>query len=79
MMKAMTEFFDMEVRQTERYLKSELCKTEKEKRDAVWYATQRCLGVAHFIQTCPNGLTFAEVEPHYEATREKLENLLETS
>ena len=78
MMKAMIEFFDMEVRQTERWLKSEWCQPNKEKRDSVWYATQRCLGVAQFIQTCPNGLNFAEVEPHYEATRKKLENLLET-
>ena len=76
MKKAMTDFFDMELRQTERYLKSEWCKTDKEKRNSVWYATQRCLGVAQFIQTCPNGLEFSEVEPHYEKVRKDLENLL---
>ena len=76
MKKAMTDFFDSELRSTERYLKSEWCKTEKEKRDSVWYATQRCLGVAQFIQTCPNGLNFSEVEPHYEKVRKDLENLL---
>lgn len=76
MKKAMTEFFEMELRQTERYLQSEWCKTEQDKRNSVWYATQRCLGVAQFIQTCPNGLSYEEVEEPYEKVRKDLENLL---
>ena len=76
MKKAMIEYFEQEVRQTERWLKSEWCKTDKEKMDSVWYATQRCLGVAQFVQLCPNSLTFQEVEGPYEDTRKKLENLL---
>lgn len=76
MKQAMIDFFDSELKSTERYLKSEWCKTDKEKRDSVWYATQRCLGVAQFIQTCPSGLSYAEVEQAYEKVRKNLENLL---
>lgn len=76
MIEKITEFFEMEIRQTERWLKSEWCRTPKERTDSVWYATQRCLGVAQFVQTACD-VTFEEVEPLYEATREKLEKLLE--
>ena len=76
MKKVMIDFFNMELQQTEQYLKSEWCKTDREKRDSVWYAIQRCLGVTQFIQTCPNGLEFSEVEPLYEKVRKDLENLL---
>lgn len=76
MKKAMTEFFALELKQTERYLQSEWCKTPQDKSNSVWYATQRCLGVAQFIQTCPNGLDYSEVEPLYEKVRKDLENLL---
>ena len=76
MEKAMMLFFEDEVKQTERWLKSEWCKTDKDKRESVWYAIQRCLGVAQFVQTIPGGLSFQEIEAHYEATKEKLENLL---
>ena len=78
MKEAMKEYFDSEFKQTERWLKSEWCKTPKDRMDSVWYATQRCLGVAQFVQTCPNGLTFEEIETPYEEVRKKLENLLET-
>lgn len=76
MKKAMIDFFNKELQQTEHYLNSKWCKTDKEKRDSVWYAIQRCLGVAQFIQTCPNGLESSEVEPLYEKVRKDLENLL---
>lgn len=76
MEKAMKLFFEDEVKQTERWLKSEWCKTDKDKRDSVWYAIQRCLGVAQFVQTIPGGLNFDEVGACYEATKEKLESLL---
>ena len=76
MKKAMINFFNKELQQTEQYLKSKWCKTYKEKCDSVWYATQRCLGVAQFIQTGPNGLEFSEVEPLYEKVKKDLENLL---
>ena len=76
MIEKITEFFEMEVRQTERWLGSEWCKTPKEKSDSVWYATQRCLGVAQFVQTACD-VAFEDIEPLYEATRKKLENLLE--
>ena len=79
MKKIMIDFFNRELQQTEHYLKSKWCKTDKEKRDSVWYATQRCLGVAQSIQTCPNGLEFSEVEPLYKKVRKDLENLLTNS
>lgn len=75
MIEKITEFFDMELRQTERWLKSEWCKTDKEKRDSVWYATQRCLGVAQFVQTACD-VSFEDIEPIYEKVKKDLENLL---
>lgn len=77
MIEQIIEFYEMEVRQTERYIKSEWCKTPKEQSDCVWYATQRCLGVAQFVQTAC-GVSFEVIEPLYETTKKKLENLLET-
>ena len=79
MKKAMIDFFNMELQQTEQYLKSKWRKTDREKRDSVWYAIQRCFGVTQFIQTCPNSLEFSEVEPLYEKVRKDLENLLTNS
>ena len=72
----MVEYFERELRQTEQYLNGDWCKTDKEKRESVLAATQRCLGVAQFIQTCPNGLKYSEIEPHYEKVKKDLENLL---
>lgn len=38
---------------------------------------QRCLGIAQFVQTCPNGLKYEDIEPLFEEVRIKLESLLE--
>lgn len=40
-------------------------------------AIQRCLGVAQFVQTCPNGLKYEEIELLYEKTRLELESFRE--
>ena len=77
MKEAMKEFFEREYRETKRVLEAKPSWMGKPS-DIVWYSTQRCLGVAQFIQTCPNGLSFEEVEAPYEEVRKKLENLLET-
>ena len=45
--------------------------------ESVDKAIQRCLGIAYFVQMCPNGLKYEEIEPLYEEVRIKLENLLE--
>jgi hypothetical protein len=44
---------------------------------AIDNALQRCLGIAQFVQTCPNSLKYEEIEPLYEKTRRELEALLE--
>ena len=45
--------------------------------ESVDKAIQRCLGIAHFVQMCPNGLKYEEIEPLYEEVRIRLESLLE--
>ena len=45
--------------------------------ECVWNAIQRCLGIAEFVQTCPNGLKYEEIEPLYEKVKVELESLLE--
>lgn len=42
--------------------------------DIAWYATQRCLGAGQFAQMC--GVQYSEVEPLYEATRLKLQEMV---
>lgn len=44
---------------------------------AIDNALQRCLGVAQFVQVCPNGLKYEEIELLYEKTRLELESLRE--
>lgn len=44
--------------------------------ESVWLATQRCLGVAMFVQTCPNAVSYAEVDVLYEKVRKDLQDLL---
>lgn len=40
-------------------------------------AVQRCLGIAQFVQMCPNALKYEEIEPLYEKTRLELESFRE--
>jgi hypothetical protein len=40
-------------------------------------ALQRCLGIAQFIQMCPNALAYEEIEVLYEKTRLELESMRE--
>jgi hypothetical protein len=40
-------------------------------------AVQRCLGIAQFVQTCPNGLKYEEIELLYEKTKRTLESYRE--
>ena len=40
-------------------------------------AVQRCLGIAQFVQTCPNGLKYEEIELLYEKTKRTLESFRE--
>lgn len=40
-------------------------------------AIQRCLGIAQFVQMCPNALKYEEIEPLFEETRRALENFRE--
>lgn len=44
---------------------------------AIDNALQRCLGVAQFVQTCPNALKYEEIELLYEKTRRTLESFRE--
>ncbi len=45
------------------------------KQKIVENTIHRCLGVAFFVQEI--GIEFEDVNPHYEAIREKLEKLLD--
>lgn len=40
-------------------------------------AIQRCLGIAQFVQMCPNALKYEEIEPLFEETRRALESFRE--
>lgn len=75
MKQAMIEMFEIEVRQAQRMFEQK--PSWFKPQETVYNAIQRCLGVAHFVQVCPNPLTYEEVEPIFEATKEKLENLLQ--
>lgn len=76
MLEKIREFYESELRGVERYIKSEWCKTDKEKSDSVWYALQRCLGVAQFTQVACD-VSFEDIEPLYEEFKEKFEKLLD--
>lgn len=45
--------------------------------EAIDNAIQRCLGIAQFVQTCPNGLKYEEIELLYEKTKRTLESFRE--
>lgn len=40
-------------------------------------AIQRCLGIAQFVQMCPNALKYEEIEPLFEETRRAFESFRE--
>ena len=73
MLKQITEFYEREYNDTKRFLKSPWCGKAS---DTVWYATQRCLGVAQFVQIACN-VSYEDIEPIYNEYREKFEKLLD--
>lgn len=73
MLEKLKEYYELEYRQTERALQASWVTSKK---DCVWYAIQRCLGVAQFAQIADEGLKFEDVENLYNIYKEKLENLL---
>ena len=76
MKNAVIEMYEHEVNSM-RNLLFELKPNWVRPRESVDKAIQRCLGIAQFVQTCPNGLKYEEIEPLYEKTRHELEALLE--
>ena len=76
MKNAVIEMYEDEVNST-RHLLFELKPYWARPRESVENAIQRCLGIAQFVQTCPNSLKYEEFEPLYEKTRRELEALLE--
>lgn len=74
MVEKIREYYELEYSQTKRALDNSWC----EPKDAIWYALQRCLGVAQFVQTACD-VSFEVVEPLYEEFREKFEKLLDNS
>lgn len=76
MKNAVIKMYEDEVNST-RYLLFELKPYWARPIESVENAIQRCLGIAQFVQTCPNSLKYEEIEPLYEKTRRELEALLE--
>ena len=72
MLEKIREYYEMEYRDTARSIEKSWCTDEKM---AVWYAIQRCLGVAQFVQIA--GVSFEEIETLYDDIKEKLEKLLD--
>lgn len=71
------------LKQLEKYYEQELHYAEigmdnetdfKRRSDVAWYAAQRCLGAGQFAQMC--GVVYEEVEPLFEATRLKLQEMV---
>ena len=75
MKNAVIKFFETEYKETEHLLRTKPSWLGTPS-SVVHSATQRCLGVAQFAQTCPDALSYAEIEIHYEKVRKDLENLL---
>lgn len=72
MLEKIREYYEMEYRDTARSIEKSWC---TDKKMAVWYAIQRCLGVAQFVQIA--GVSFEEIETLYDEIKEKLEKLLD--
>lgn len=70
MLEKVREYYEMEYRDTVRALEKSWV---TDKKMAVWYAIQRCLGVAQFVQIA--GVSFEEIDALYDEFKEKLENL----
>lgn len=68
------KYFETEYNQTAGYLRNHECGII-EKSEIVWYALQRCLGVAQFTQDL--GVPYEFLEPLYYAYREKLQELID--
>jgi hypothetical protein len=75
MKEALIKTFEEEREQVERLLK-EKPHWMGSPYEVVHNALQRCLGVAQFVQICPNSVPFSEVEPLYTNLKKSLENLL---
>ena len=48
----------------------QMAESQKEKNDCIWYAVQRCLGMATIAQSF--GASFEEIEPVYEEIKNKI-------
>jgi hypothetical protein len=71
MLEKVREYYEMECRDTARALENSWV---TDKGMAVWYAIQRCLGVAQFVQIAGD-VNFEEIDALYNEFKEKLENL----
>lgn len=74
LLKIVKEFFDREYEETKELLEKNPWWIESGEK-SVWYAIQRCLGVAQFVQLL--GADFTEVDTIYLEFREKFDKLLE--
>lgn len=70
MLEKVKEYFESEIRQAEADIKRPWIT----KSEAVWYAVQRCLGVADFATHL--GVPYTDVVPLFEEYKQKLEELL---
>lgn len=73
MLEKFKQYLDNEYHETKTALTKDWC-TNKE--DAVWYAIQRCLGVAQFVTMIDDSIPFAIVESLYTEYMEALSELL---
>ena len=69
MLEKVRDYFETELSQTKTAIERKICDGE-----AVWYATQRCLGVADFATRL--GVPYTDIEPLFEEYKEKLNKLL---
>jgi hypothetical protein len=70
MLEKVRDYFENELRQAE----ADITRPWITKTEAVWYAVQRCLGVADFVTRL--GVSYTDVVPLFEEYREKLNELL---
>ena len=75
MKEALIKTFEDERKQVERLLK-EKPHWMGSPYEVVHNALQRCLGVAQFVQTCPDPVPYEEIEILYNNLKKSLENLL---
>jgi len=70
MLEKVRNYFESELRRAEEDIK----RPWADKGEVVWYAIQRCLGVADFATYL--GVSYTDVVPLFEEYREKLNKLL---